>query len=252
MVLIGVIFLFLSFLQAMNILEKVSGQFRRKWLIILYLMGFFIAGYLFFDIILISNLSFPVELVTGSVFLGGAFFVYIVIRISQNTISAQQKAEEAIALAKDDWESTFDSVTDMITVHDMDFNIVRANPTAKSILGLQLQEGAPFVKCFKCYHGMEEPPSICTSCQSLRTGKPTTAEMFEPHLNRHIEVRAIPRLGNDLQLVGLIHIVRDITERKQAEDVLRESEHRYQELSIIDDLTQIYNSRHFHPRLKKK
>jgi len=230
MVLIGVIFLFLSFLQAMNILGNISGQLRRKWLIILCLIGFFILGYLFFDIILISNLPFPVELVTGVVFLGGAFFVYTVIHISQSTIAAQQKVEEVIALAKDDWENTFDTVTDMITVHDIDFNIVRANPSAKSLLGLRLQKGIPSEKCFRYYHGTEKPPSGCASCQSIQTVKPSTFEVFEPHLNRHLEISAMPQFGKDRQLVGLIHVTRDITDHKQAEEKLKKSESLLQKI----------------------
>ena len=42
--------------------------------------------------------------------------------------------------------------------------------------------------------------------------------MFEPYLNKHLEIRAMPRFGKDRQLVGLIHVTRDITDHKQAEE----------------------------------
>jgi diguanylate cyclase (GGDEF)-like protein/PAS domain S-box-containing protein len=44
----------------------------------------------------------------------------------------------------------------------------------------------------------------------------------------------------------------DITERIQAENALLESEKKYRDLSIIDDLTQLYNSRHFYFELEKE
>jgi diguanylate cyclase (GGDEF)-like protein/PAS domain S-box-containing protein len=47
-------------------------------------------------------------------------------------------------------------------------------------------------------------------------------------------------------------ILLNITERKRAEEALKQSEQRYLELSIIDDLTQLYNSRHFYAQLKKE
>jgi diguanylate cyclase (GGDEF)-like protein/PAS domain S-box-containing protein len=47
-----------------------------------------------------------------------------------------------------------------------------------------------------------------------------------------------------------LNIITDITDRKRMEEVLLESEKRYRELSIIDDLTQLYNSRHFYNQLK--
>ena len=119
---------------------------------------------------------------TGGVFLGGAVFVYVIINISRSTIAAQRQAEESILVAKNDWENTFDAVTDMVTIHDIDFNIIRANPSAKAIFGLQVHEGMPLEKCFRCYHGTEKPPSKCASCQSLMTGKPSIVEVFEPHL----------------------------------------------------------------------
>jgi two-component system cell cycle response regulator len=50
----------------------------------------------------------------------------------------------------------------------------------------------------------------------------------------------------------LIINYRDITERKKVEETLKESEQKYRELSIIDDLTQIYNSRHFYAQLERE
>jgi len=42
----------------------------------------------------------------------------------------------------------------------------------------------------------------------------------------------------------------EIKERKRAEEALKDSEKRYKELSIVDALTQLYNSRHFYFQLQ--
>jgi diguanylate cyclase (GGDEF)-like protein/PAS domain S-box-containing protein len=58
---------------------------------------------------------------------------------------------------------------------------------------------------------------------------------------------------------GIAGTMRDITERKKAESqredaikALQKSEQRYLELSIVDDLTQLYNSRHFYAQLERE
>lgn len=129
----------------------------------------------------------------------------------------QKKMEEAITQARQDWEETFNTITDMVTVHDKDFNIILANKSAEKILDLPALN-VKRSKCYEYYHGTECPPEGCPSCKCFVTGKPAAMELYEPHLKMFVEIRAIPRFGEDGKIVGLIHIVRDIGERKKAEE----------------------------------
>lgn len=125
--------------------------------------------------------------------------------------------------AKQDWENTFHAITDIITIHDKDFNIIYANKTARETLNLHFLNNNKLQKCFKYYHGTNCPPDGCPSCNCLNTGAPANFEIFEPHLNMYIEIRSMPRFDIDNQLIGLIHIARDITERKRTEDEINKS-----------------------------
>ena len=108
-------------------------------------------------------------------------------------ITDRKRAEGELVQAKHDWEETFNSITDAITVHDKDFNIIRFNKAAERMLGLPDSLIPKELKCYKCYHGKNSPPAECPSCRCLDTGEQAIFEIFEPHLNRHIEIRAIPR-----------------------------------------------------------
>ncbi len=139
-----------------------------------------------------------------------------------HSIVERRKAEKLVIQTKQDWEDTFNTITDMITIHDKDFNIIRANMSAKNFLGLP-PPGINSRKCFTYYHGTNAPPKGCPSCKCLETHEPTAFEIFEPHLNIEIEIRSIPRFDRDNRFIGLIHVVRDITERKKIENEIKKA-----------------------------
>jgi HD-GYP domain-containing protein (c-di-GMP phosphodiesterase class II)/PAS domain-containing protein len=134
-------------------------------------------------------------------------------------IYKEMKMEEKIFRSNQDWENTFNSITDMVTIHDGDYNIIRANKAAQVLLRLPIAK-LDHVKCFRHYHGTEAPPAQCPSCECLRDGKPLTVEIYEPHLKMHLELRALPRYDTNGRIIGLIHIARDISKRKRREQEL--------------------------------
>jgi PAS domain S-box-containing protein len=148
-------------------------------------------------------------------------------------VTERRKIENAITQAKRDWENTFDTITDMITIHDENFNIIRSNKSASQILGLPWIEMGK-TKCYTLYHGTDCPPENCPSCRSLVSGEPSVHELYEPHLGKHLEIRAIPRHDASGKPSGLIHVVRDITERKRAEEETAKLEARLREAQKME------------------
>jgi diguanylate cyclase (GGDEF)-like protein/PAS domain S-box-containing protein len=148
-------------------------------------------------------------------------------------IEEHKKTEEKLFQATRDWEDTLNIISDMITVHDTDFNMVRANNAAQKKLGLPSLDGAN-EKCYKFFHGTDEPPAGCPGRACLETGEPASVELFESHLEKNIEVTAIPRLDSSNRVIGFIHIVRDTTKRKQTDEKL-------QHHTFYDQLTNLPN-----------
>jgi signal transduction histidine kinase/HAMP domain-containing protein len=176
-------------------------------------------------------------------------FNQMVNRLKATTVHRDKlisEIEERVEIAKklheskQDWENTFNTLTDMITVHDKDFNIIRSNNEAKKILDLPMFTEMPKikkgdVKCFKRYHGTDAPPEGCPSCDCLKTGEPASFELYEPHLGKHIEIRAIPRFDEDQNIIGLVHVVRDISQRVEAQ---RQIEKSREELRLLNSYLQ--------------
>lgn len=116
--------------------------------------------------------------------------------------------------ARDEWQTTFDCMSDAITVHDPTYHILRCNRAFRELFpGADLQTA----KCYELVHGTEGPPEDCPMARTLVSGRSERCEMFEPHLGRYISVRTDPICDADGNLAGIVHAVSDISERKEIE-----------------------------------
>lgn len=81
------------------------------------------------------------------------------------------------------------------------------------------------------------------------------AEDFFPHFGesgRWLYFTAAPLFNSKGELIGAIETLQDITRQRNVELALKASEERFKNLSVIDDLTKLFNTRHFHAVLEEE
>jgi PAS domain S-box-containing protein len=149
-------------------------------------------------------------------------------------IKERKQAENALIQAKDEWEKTFESVPDAIMLLDKPFKITRVNKSMADLLGLSPDECAGQT-CYRVLHGTEEPPSFCPHTKLLEDGQEHSEEFWEENLGGHFIVSTSPIYDTKGELTGSVHVARNITERKQADEELQKT------LKELRDLESIVN-----------
>ncbi len=137
--------------------------------------------------------------------------------------------------ATEQWEETFNTIDDVIAIHDKDFNVIRINAAAAKMLGAS-PSTIKKQKCYQSYHNTDSPPDWCPGIEVLKTGAPFMREMFDSRIQKYIEIKALPRFDKHRRIIGLIHIVRDITERKKADEEQRKLQAQFLQAQKIESI----------------
>ncbi len=134
-------------------------------------------------------------------------------------ITGRKRTEAKLEQAASEWRTTFDSISDWVSIHDKDFKIVRANKAFADAFRMKPQEIIGRY-CYEFIHGEKEASQYCAHREALENKQPSRREFYNPHLGIHMEVLCSPVFNDDGEVTSTVHIARDITERKKMEEQL--------------------------------
>jgi len=155
-------------------------------------------------------------------------------RVSRQ-LAKRKSADEQLDKAWSEWEKTFDATKDSIMLLDSEFKIVQANLATSRFLGKPLDQIVGS-RCWRVVHGTKQPPKECPLRQAQHTKKHEEIELRIPEKDIWITASVDPILDDQGNVNSAIHIIRDITERKRAEEAYRSLvDHSLQGLAIFQD-----------------
>ena len=130
-----------------------------------------------------------------------------------------KRAEEGMERAAKEWRTTFDAISDWISIHDENFKITRVNRAFAKVFKTEPKELIGKT-CYELVHGTKEPWPDCPHQRALKIRHPTRQEFVNPHLGIYMEAVCSPIFNDRGEVTATVHVVRDITERKKMEEQL--------------------------------
>ena len=162
---------------------------------------------------------------------------------------ANEMAAEA-SLAYIEINQIFRTVAGGIFLIDTNFKILRYNEALLRMAGVTAAQ-AEGAKCHDIF-----PSALCGTpdcpLRQIKQGAEQVENEIEfagPDGPAFYHVLATPFWGPAGDLVGIVEHIADVTSRVLAEKALQESEQCYKELSIVDELTGLFNKRYFNQHL---
>ncbi|MCK5045089.1 MAG: PAS domain S-box protein, partial [Candidatus Heimdallarchaeota archaeon] len=147
-------------------------------------------------------------------------------------ITKRKQDEEELRIVYDQLTTIFETVGDGLLVIDHQCNILRHNKDILRMFGYKEDEVLG-KKCYDVFPHKNCQTSACTLSQVFKNKRKIVYESTKHHKNgKEITflISATPLFSDEGKLIGMVENLKDITERKAAEEVMRKSEEKYRQL----------------------
>jgi signal transduction histidine kinase len=132
------------------------------------------------------------------------------------------------------WELIFDSLPYMVALIDLDNIIVKANKVMRDKLKVG-DQGIVGHTCFNMMHENGCAKENCPHLSMIIDRKSHSIELYEPRFDSYLNISTTPIFDIDNNLLGSLHIARDISIQKSSEAKLRKYNNELKELNQSKD-----------------
>lgn len=174
--------------------------------------------------------------------------------IPENTIT--NRIEKGGGIDRSIFKNVIDSISDILIVIDpKDYYILTANKKYLNKQGLTLKDTRG-KKCYEITHRKAAPcmppDDECPMLETVRTGKVARAEHVhygKGNETYYSEIITYPIFNSQGKIKAVVHLSRDIAERRRIEEENRRYVARLKEFALRDSHTGLYNYRYLMERL---
>ncbi|MBI3600839.1 MAG: response regulator [Nitrospinae bacterium] len=142
---------------------------------------------------------------------------------SRRLVARLEDKINELSKAEKEWEDTFNAISDMVSIHNSEHVITKANLSLYKRLKLPADKIIG-EKCYKIFHNRTEPCEDCPCNKTMKTFKPETSEMQNPYLGGVFLINTYPIFDEKGKFISVVYVAIDITERKQMEEQVLQME----------------------------
>lgn len=136
-------------------------------------------------------------------------------------IQQRETIYQKVSRGKRDWERTFDAVPDLISIIDINHNIIRVNRAMADRCGSSPEELVG-QKCCDVVHGTTGSSLCCPASVMMQDGQAHNKEVYEKKLGGFFDITVSPLFDDEGHITACVHVMRDITQHKQIEQLVHQ------------------------------